>query len=65
MKLEPYEEDTTSEINKGRLYFGDFTNLDKSSLENLAIHGKHVLSENLDFDWSLIYSLAGSESPIM
>jgi hypothetical protein len=27
MRLEPgHEQDTTSDINKGRLYFGDFTN---------------------------------------
>lgn len=58
-----HEKDTTSDINKGRLYFGDFTNLDKSSLENAVLHGKHILSEKLNFDWSLGYSVAGSQSP--
>jgi TonB-dependent receptor len=58
-----HEEDTTSDINKGRLYFGDFTNMDKSSLENAVLHGTHILSEKLNLDWSLGYSVAGSESP--
>jgi len=58
-----HEQDTTSDINKGRLYFGDFTNLDKSSLENAVLHGNHILSEKLNIDWSLGYSVAGSKSP--
>ena len=58
-----HEQDTTSDINKGRLYFGDFTNMDKSSLENAVLHGSHVLSEILNIDWSLGYSVAGSQSP--
>lgn len=58
-----HEQDTTSDINKGRLYFGDFTNLDKSSLENAVLHGNHILSDKLFIDWSLGYSVAGSQSP--
>ena len=58
-----HERDTTSDINKGRLYFGDFTNLDKSSLENAVLNGKHILSEKLKLDWSVGYSVAGSQSP--
>ncbi len=58
-----HEQDTTSDINKGRLYFGDFTNLDKSSLENAVLHGNHILTEKLAIDWSLGYSVAGSQSP--
>ena len=58
-----HEQDTTSDINKGRLYFGDFTNLDKSSLENAVLHGIHILSDVLNIDWSLGYSVAGSQSP--
>ncbi len=58
-----HEQDTTSDINKGRLYFGDFTNLDKSSLENAVLHGNHILSEIFSIDWSLGYSVAGSQSP--
>ncbi len=58
-----HEQDTTSDINKGRLYFGDFTNLDKSSLENAVLHGIHNLNEKLSIDWSLGYSVAGSQSP--
>ena len=58
-----HEKDTTSDINKGRLYFGDFTNLDKSSLENTVLHGTHILSDKLNLDWSLGYSIAGSQSP--
>jgi outer membrane receptor protein involved in Fe transport len=58
-----HEEDTTSDINKGRLYFGDFTNMDRSSLENAVLHGNHILSERLNLDWSLGYSIAGSQSP--
>jgi len=58
-----HEQDTTSDINKGRLYFGDFTNMDKSSLENAVLHGSHVLSDLLNIDWSLGYSVAGSQSP--
>jgi TonB-dependent receptor len=58
-----HEQDTTSDINKGRLYFGDFTNLDKSSLENAVLHGNHTLSDKIFIDWSLGYSVAGSQSP--
>jgi len=58
-----HEQDTTSDINKGRLYFGDFTNLDKSSLENAVLHGNHILTDKLFIDWSLGYSVAGSQSP--
>jgi outer membrane receptor protein involved in Fe transport len=58
-----HEQDTTSDINKGRLYFGDFTNMDKSSLENAVFHGSHILSDKLKIDWSLGYSVAGSQSP--
>ncbi len=58
-----HEQDTTSDINKGRLYFGDFTNLDKSSLENAVLHGIHNLNEKFNIDWSLGYSVAGSQSP--
>lgn len=57
------ERDTSYEINWGRVYDNQFTNLDKSYLENLAIQGKHVLSDKLDLDWSLIYSLGGGISP--
>ena len=58
-----HEQDTTSDINKGRLYFGDFTNMDKSSLENAVLHGNHILSDKVNIDWSLGYSIAGSQSP--
>ena len=58
-----HEQDTTSDINRGRLYFGDFTNLDKSSLENAVLHGTHILSDVLNIDWSLGYSVAASQSP--
>ncbi len=58
-----HERDTTSDINKGRLYFGDFTNMDKSSLENAVLNGRHTLSEKLILDWTLSYSAAGSQSP--
>jgi outer membrane receptor protein involved in Fe transport len=58
-----HEQDTTSDINKGRLYFGDFTNMDKSSLENAVMHGNHFLSDILSVDWSAGYSVAGSQSP--
>jgi len=58
-----HEQDTTSDINKGRLYFGDFTNLDKSSLESAVLHGTHFLSEKVSIDWTTMYSFAGSQSP--
>ena len=58
-----HERDTTADINRGRLYFGDFTNMDLSSLENAVLNGKHILSEKLKIEWSAGYSVAGSKSP--
>jgi TonB-dependent receptor len=58
-----HEQDTTADINKGRLYFGDYTNLDKSSIESIVLHGIHLLSEKLTIDWTAMFSLAGSVSP--
>ena len=57
------EVDTTAEINKGRLLYNDVTNIDISTLNSTNLQGHHILLSNLEIDWSLIYSVAGSQSP--
>ena len=58
-----HDEDTTYEINWGRVLYSDITNLDLSNIESATLHGKHILTENLDINWSLVYSVASSQTP--
>ena len=57
------ERDTSYEINWGRVYYYQYTNLDKSNLENLVLQGKHQISDHLNLDWSMVYSAGNSVSP--
>jgi len=57
------ETDTTSEINKGRIGTQLNTNIDISTLNSTNLQGHHQIVNNLELDWSLIYSVAGSLSP--
>jgi len=57
------EADTTSEVNWGRIVKNDVTNLDISSLMSFNLKGHHQIIKNLNIDWSLIYSIATSQSP--
>jgi len=57
------ENDTTAEINKGRIGTQLNTNIDISSLNSTNLQGHHQITNNLELDWSLIYSVAGSLSP--
>jgi hypothetical protein len=57
------EVDTTAEINKGRIGSQDITNIDISTLNSTNLQGHHELLNNLDIDWSLVYSIASSQSP--
>ena len=58
-----HQADTTSEINWGRVGSTDITNIDISSLTSANLQGHHELLKNLEIDWSLIYSVATSQSP--
>jgi hypothetical protein len=58
-----HEADTTSDINKGRLQFQDVTNTDISTLVSTSLQGHHQVLNNLEVDWSLVYSLATNQSP--
>jgi len=57
------ETDTTSEINWGRVGSKDITNRDISTLNSFNLQGHHQLLKNLDIDWTLLYSVATSQSP--
>ena len=57
------ENDTTAEINKGRIGSQHITNIDISTLNSINLQGHHQILLNLDLDWSLIYSVATSQSP--
>jgi len=59
------ESDTTAEINKGRVGSQIVTNIAISTLNSTNLQGHHQLSQHLDLDWSLIYSIATSQSPDM
>jgi len=57
------ETDTTSEINWGRVGSKDITNRDISTLNSFNLQGHHQLLNNLDIDWTFLYSVATSQSP--
>jgi hypothetical protein len=57
------ESDTTAEINKGRVGSQVVTNKNISTLNSTNLQGHHHLLNNLDLDWSLIYSIATSQAP--
>lgn len=57
------ESDTTVEINKGRVGSQIITGKDISTLNSTNLQGHHQLSTHLELDWSLIYSIATSQSP--
>jgi len=57
------ETDTTAESNKGKVFIQNVSNKDISILNSTDIEGHHQLLKNLTFDWSLLYSVAGSFSP--
>ena len=57
------EADTTSDINWGRVGTSNVTNVDISTLTSLNLQGHHEVLRNLEIDWSLIYSIATSQSP--
>ena len=58
-----HQADTTSEINWGRVGTSDVTNVDISTLTSFNLLGHHEVLNNLVIDWSLIYSIATSQSP--
>jgi len=58
-----HQADTTSEINWGRVGTSDITNIDISTLTSANLLGHHEVLSNLDIDWSVIYSIATSQSP--
>ena len=58
-----HDDDTTSEINRGRVLVNDYTNLDLSEIESLLLQGKHIINDKLSIDWSMVYSVAASQSP--
>ena len=53
------EVDTTSE----KLVFNNATSTDISTLVSTSLQGHHQLLNNLEMDWSLVYSVATSQSP--
>ena len=57
------ESDTTAEINWGRVGSNDVTNIDISTLNSFNLQGHHDLSKTLEIDWTLLYSVATSQSP--
>ena len=57
------ESDTTAEINKGRVGSSVVTNIDISTLNSTNLQGHHHLMKGLELDWSLVYSVATSQSP--
>jgi len=58
-----HQADTTSEISWGRVGTSDITNIDISTLTSANLLGHHEVLRNLDIDWSVIYSIATSQSP--
>ena len=57
------ESDTTAEMDKGRVGSQNVTNIDISTLNSTNLKGTHHILNNLDLDWSVIYSVASSQSP--
>lgn len=57
------ESDTTAEMDKGRVGSQNVTNIDISTLNSTNLKGHHHIHNNLDLDWSVIYSVASSLSP--
>jgi hypothetical protein len=56
------ESDTSVDI-QGRVGSQVVTNIDISTLNSTNLQGHHQLNPHLDLDWSLIYSVATSQSP--
>ena len=54
-----HQTDTTSE----KLTFQDVTNKDISTLVNTSLQGHHQILDNFEVDWTLVYSVATSQSP--
>jgi len=57
------ESDTTLEMARGRVGSQNVTNTDISTLNSTNLKGQHQIFDNLELDWSLLYSVAGSQSP--
>jgi len=54
-----HQVDTTSE----KLTFKDLTNKDISTLVSTSMQGHHQILSNFEVDWTLVYSVATSQSP--